>query len=286
MPMRFCLCASALFLLLSTSSAQAQEDQTSEPKADSLKPRQTQLAAQDDALSAGGWQFTVAPYVWFLSVEGDVTLRGITSDVDASFSDIWDNLNIGGFLFAEAKKGPISIFTDTIYADLEADRSLGPLSVNADVDLLVFNFGLRYKVAEVRLSERGAEHPIDLAIEPSIGGRLFHVEADITPSRLPTISESETWVDPILGLRLSTDITPRLNAFALGDIGGFGVSSDITWQLMAAIGYRFGIFGENDANLAIGYRAIHDDYETGSGTNRFAIDATFKGPILGLQLLF
>lgn len=232
------------------------------------------------------WEFAIAPYIWFISLEGDMTLRGTTANVDASFSDIFDNLNFGAFLLAEAKRGPVSIFTDTIYADLEADNSMGPLSINTDIKLLVFNFGLRYEAAKFRLSERDAERRIDLLLEPIFGGRLFHMDGKIEPSRLPSVTESETWVDPVFGLRLTSGVTPNINLVAMGDIGGFGVSSDLTWQALAGAGYEFGLFGENDANVFAGYRALYDDFETGSGPSRFAIDATFHGPILGLRVVF
>jgi hypothetical protein len=38
--------------------------------------------------------------------------------------------------------------------------------------------------------------------------------------------------------------------------------------------------------LAIGYRALLQDYESGSGPNKFAYNATTHGPILGLEYRF
>ena len=130
------------------------------------------------------------------------------------------------------------------------------------------------------------EAPVWLTVEPMFGGRLFYLDTTLKPRRLPSVSSTETWVDPVVGLRLSSDITPDWNLRALGDIGGFGVSSELTWQAMVAAGYRFGLFGEKDANAVFGYRAIYDDFETGSGSNRFGLDATFHGPILGLEIKF
>ncbi|MEA3275115.1 MAG: hypothetical protein U9Q81_07495 [Pseudomonadota bacterium] len=39
-------------------------------------------------------------------------------------------------------------------------------------------------------------------------------------------------------------------------------------------------------DLAIGYRALKQDYSTGQGFNRFAYDATTHGPLLGLEYRF
>ena len=35
-----------------------------------------------------------------------------------------------------------------------------------------------------------------------------------------------------------------------------------------------------------GYRALYQDYSTGSGNNKFAFDATMQGPILGLNIIW
>ena len=45
------------------------------------------------------WQFELAPYVWFLFIEGTTTFDYETSDVDIGFDDIWNQLHMGFFLF-------------------------------------------------------------------------------------------------------------------------------------------------------------------------------------------
>jgi hypothetical protein len=47
----------------------------------------------------------VAPYFWFLSIDGDLTVKGQESDVDVGFDKIWDELNIAAMLEFEARKG-------------------------------------------------------------------------------------------------------------------------------------------------------------------------------------
>ena len=41
-------------------------------------------------------EITAAPYMWFLELDGNATVKGQKGDVDVGFQDIWDNLNIGG----------------------------------------------------------------------------------------------------------------------------------------------------------------------------------------------
>ena len=51
------------------------------------------VQAQD---TAGGkdWSFDLAPlYLWGISLSGDMTIKGVESDVNSDFSDIFSNLN-------------------------------------------------------------------------------------------------------------------------------------------------------------------------------------------------
>lgn len=65
-----------------------------------------------------------------------------------------------------------------------------------------------------------------------------------------------------------------------GDIGGFGVGSDLAWQVHGKAGYRFSeLFG-----LDLAYRVISMDYE--KGDPGFVYDMRIFGPELGLVFHF
>jgi len=42
--------------------------------------------AEEKPAANSGWEFQVAPYLWFLSASGDVTVKGQESDPDLNFS--------------------------------------------------------------------------------------------------------------------------------------------------------------------------------------------------------
>jgi hypothetical protein len=91
-------------------------------------------------------------------------------------------------------------------------------------------------------------------------------------------SADKTWVDPIIGFRVHHDITDKFFVRALADIGGFGISSDLTWQAMASLGYRI----NDKASVGLGYRAISTDFTSGGTT----YDVTSHGLLLGLEYRF
>ena len=66
--------------------------------------------------------------------------------------------------------------------------------------------------------------------------------------------------------------------FGLADVGGFGVSSDSTWQVMGALSYRL-----TDRIIArAGYRHLEVDYDN----DGFVYDVELSGPILGVSFRF
>lgn len=78
---------------------------------------------------------------------------------------------------------------------------------------------------------------------------------------LPTQGSGEAWwVDPIIGLRGQVNFTRWLYLTAQADVGGFGAGSQITWNVIGALGVNFtrNVFAE------LGYRYMYVDYTSGS----------------------
>ena len=69
------------------------------------------------------------------------------------------------------------------------------------------------------------------------------------------------------------------------DIGGFdlGFSSDISWNIEANFGYELPWY---KLTPIIGFRALYDKYDDGSGDNRFLWDSWMYGPQIGLAIRF
>jgi hypothetical protein len=66
------------------------------------------------------------------------------------------------------------------------------------------------------------------------------------------------------------------------DIGGFGIGSNLTWQLAAYIDFR----ASKLISILGGYRFLSADYETGSGDELFRYDMNISGPALGVSFVF
>ncbi len=238
------------------------------------------------------WNVELTPYFWAAELDGDATLRGRTGSVDASFSDILDNLDIAFMGRLEAWKGEWGLFVDGLYMDLGAEfrTPRGLVSADMDVKMTILEFGLGYHLWQTQV---GKEDSQKLSFDLLGGGRYVNLEGELDVRTNGPLSDiiavgrtfrgRQEWVDPIVGGRLKWDIDEKLAAGVRFDFGGFDIGgSNLTWNLVAGIDYKL----KENMSLKAGYRILDIDYDSGSGNQKFGIDAQFRGPIFGLAIKF
>jgi hypothetical protein len=234
-------------------------------------------AQEEAATNAGSWSFGLTPYIWFASLKGDVaTLSGLPPvSVDADFGDIIENTDFALMLAAEARRGRFGIITDLNYLALSADGDTpGPLFGGAEVDtstVFATVAGFYQLLAHERVS-----------LDALAGARVWYVdtEIDLSAGLLPARSaqDDEVWADPVIGLRWTAPLGRGFFLAGAADVGGFGVESDSTWQLLGTLGYRF-----NDwFSARAGYRHLDVDYDH----DGFVWDVELSGPIVGATFRF
>jgi hypothetical protein len=203
--------------------------------------------------SSSKWEFSIAPYAFFAALDGRIGVVGQTAQVDASFSDIFKNLDFAAMGTFEARKGNWSFIGNAMYMSLSGKRvTPSPFFSDIDVEVKEFIFDpvVAYRVLKV---ERGS---IDL-----LGGaRFWHVKSHLTfqPRILPLVDveASKNWVDPIIGARGVASLSPRVFLLGRFDVGGFGINSDFTGQVFGGVGYQL----KPRVALIGGYRYLRVDY--------------------------
>ena len=79
---------------------------------------------------------------------------------------------------------------------------------------------------------------------------------------------------------------PNLNLVVSGDVGGFSVGSQFSWQALAALNYDFYVRNNVTWSGMIGYKALYVDYSRGAGLTRYEYDMNMHGPIFGVSARF
>jgi hypothetical protein len=260
------------------------------------------------------WQFFVSPYLWIPGVNINTNLAGHTSSIDVPWWDIAGKLfsqAIGAMGRLEAWKGRWGFFLDSYFVYLDgtvsndAGRSItpGPLPVNRTLVLsgtlkyIVragnLDFGLRYLVGTTPLR---SDKPLPLlSFEILGGGRWNWYNQDLslgvatsftgpgidsTGERTFTSRIRRSYVEPLLGMRLSLWLTEKAVTTFRGTVGGFGLVADgnLDADLELAFGYRV----HQHIYPYLGYRARFDKFSKAT----LGFNGWFHGPILGAVFAF
>lgn len=246
------------------------------------------------------------PYGWLTALEGNQTVRGRSAKIDASFIDIVRESDtlvalMGDF---EARNGSFALLGNVAWSKIGFERgdvrsrSLAPgvsgtlaASLGLDIEMVIAEVGAAYEVTRFG----------PLAFDVLAGARYWHQEADLSLAVTAAVqladlevvggrafarSGSVDWLDPIVGARLRYTLAPGHELLVRGDLGGFGVGSDFSWQAIGAYGFELGTYRSITFSGVIGYRALYVDYAQGDGRQRYEFDMLQHGPVLGLSARF
>jgi opacity protein-like surface antigen len=251
--------------------------------------------AENQVKAADRWEFRLMPYVWIPTMKANATINGLSGNIKLNPSDIIDYLDFGAMGRVEAWKGKWGFSFDGLFMNLGASQSFQGrrdsvvFNIDADVRLGMADFGLMYRLFEKSFGKNNQQK---LTLEPYVGLRYGYlrqkIDLDVTIPRLGsfgrTFGTSEDWVEPFIGGRLIWDLNDKIAFNVRADAGGFGIgnASDLTWQVVGGMDYKF----SKNWILNVGYRYVDLDYSHGSGDDKFGIRLKAYGPVIGLTILF
>ena len=224
-------------------------------------------AKTDDA---DRWEVTVAPYLWASSMKVDIsTPQGENVQVDESFTKILSAIKFVFMGALDARKGRFVTVQDLIFLHTGSDTkgSIGPGLVKADTDLRTIVFT---SVAGYRVVDKGP-----MFVDLMAGARLtsMRAELDLTgPLRSAERENSKTKIGPVIAGRVRVPFNEKWGAALYGDIGGFGITSDISWELIGTLQYDI----SSHWRLGAGWR----HFVAKQDKSDFDVDLKLTGPFL------
>lgn len=235
-------------------------------------------AAQSSAPAGPGqWQYRLTPYLWGAGLEGTVGKLGRRAHVDKGFGDILDELELGGMVGLEAWRGRYGLLGDLLHVRLGESGTMVappglPVAASARTRTTTALLAGQYRVA-------GEDE--DWGYVDVLGGaRYWSLRAEVRLGA-PVNSgarDSERWTDPVVGLKALYHLGPRSYAMGWGMLGGFGVGSRSSSDLMAGLGYKL----SDELALLLAYRRLAVDYRDGG----LVFDTVQHGPAIGLDYRF
>ncbi len=240
--------------------------------------------ADDDNINSDTWQFEITPYFFAAAMDGTVGMRGVSADIDMSFSDIWERLDKAFMVYFSAQKGDWVFALDAIYFKLEDEKAnswQGPLGntntaqLDADVTQQVYSLsaGRRVLNEQTRVDVLGVARYTSLDTDLKLASTTG---SDLLPDGSRSVSRKESWCDAAIAVRVLTHIADKWDLVGYADIGAGG--SDLTYQLLAGVNWQF----SKTLSAKFGYRHFYQDYQK----DDFKWDMTTSGVYAGLGIKF
>lgn len=223
------------------------------------------------------FSFSIMPYAWFASIGGTVgEFDGEKYGFNKGFT--FSNLHMYAAFVGKIKYERVSFVFDISYVNYKSfgTTSQNPnlpqeLAANTTAKQAVFDLFIAY------LFPSKGKTMVDIYG----GGRLWNldleatvIKPDGTQNTAPGYSNS--WLDPVLGVNaefvLSSD--RKWAAWTKGDIGGFGVNSQMTWQMNVGVAYML----SPNFPLTLGFKYLGVNYYK----NNLNWTVNEYGPTLGI----
>jgi hypothetical protein len=222
-------------------------------------PPQEALAAPASR-PASEWEYTTSVYAWIASKNGVVETGNSTIALDDP------DESTGLFLYLEGERGRWGFVAD-LDAISSTDRAGGPAgTIAVEEDTIIGELDVTYR-------------PHENSTLQFLGGlRVLDSAQEIRFPILPDQELDTTQVDPVVGAQGTWTLGERVRFRLRGDIGGFGLDSDFTYQLVSLVGWEFA----RRWQLVGGYRILGYEFEDDGVRN----DLRLSGILFGLAASF
>ena len=225
-------------------------------------------------------------YLFATSIKGDVQIADVKADVDESFSDILENLDLGFMGTVEHRRDKWSFLVDIAYLKItdEDSHTGGPgveIGLEAELAQTTIEGFAGYRFFD------NAYDSTDLGIDVLFGARHTSLDIDLDldrsipggPSASTSRNKEEDWVDAVIGVRFQNDFRNGWGSSVWLDVGDGSDSSSYQGLALAT-------YSSNAWKYFGGWRVLHLEYDTGSGSSKFAVDLDYNGPMAGVAYRF
>lgn len=167
---------------------------------------------------------------------------------------------------------------------IQAIRGLSPVErelirkkIQGSKELIAANKALAEAVIQERVTAAvsAARKKAQQAVARARKQLASVIESAIRDAVPQEVSGNKSWVDPFIGFRGRFNVTDKMYVVGRGDIGGFGVGSELACNLVGAIGYQW----NKKFSTEIGYRYLAIDY----CKDGFVYDTDTAGAFVGLS---
>lgn len=216
---------------------------------------------------AGDWEYTVTPYIWAPSLDLNLGV-GPNAPVNGEVSML-EVIDGALLLQGQARNGRWSFFGELNYLNLSDEFGIAPTDPRAE---------WRVKGTMISLAAGYAVYDTaDTRVEVMGGVRAWDLETSTEVSDLKA-SQTSSFVDPMIGVRLETPVGGNFTFHGLANIGGSNFGSDRQIEAIAQLNWPW----TERTSVSAGYRYLSLDFDE----DQVLIDATMEGPFISVSFDF
>ena len=225
----------------------------------------------DTGSDSDRWRFEFVPYLWFASLDGTLGIGPLPSvQVAAELPQAFVNLDFALADSFTARKGRWVVLSDVTYTKLGVDETVSSSRVKIESALVWASLAGGYAV----LDARGARVELFAGARYTLLDNDGRSEGGVTASS----SASNDWFEPIVGFNARGQLADRWSVGLLADVGGFGVGSDRSYEILPKVSYTW----NEIITLNAGYRLVATDFDSSS----LEYDVRESGWVVGVGLGF
>jgi hypothetical protein len=222
--------------------------------------------AQEPERPQSGASFEITPYLWAAGTDADVTVGGQTVAVERDFSDIVENVDVGGDLLTIARFGRFVLYGQLDFLSLNtSELDNQPTRGALDIDFQATTVAMG-----IQLNGRKPGQTYDLLF----GAREVSIEPELTLNAIGTFRGERELTDPLIMFRPTTPFGERWkfnSTFSYGE-----GDSKKTYEMWPQFQLQI-----NDKIAArFGYRRLFYDVEQENTLNGW--DGSLQGVTIGI----
>lgn len=231
------------------------------------------------------WAVDLTLYAWLPSVDGKFTAGPFNKTANPDFINILEHqrnfpMTFNGHLEGHYQR--VGVYLDGSYFGLDFEPKFTPgYSKGLSTRLGIMDYGVSYRLlgqsASARINQWN-DQSTDFIFDAYAGGRTIWLGNEAEIGRLHA-SSNVSITAPVVGGRITADISPKWFVHADGNIGGFSVDNvTFTSSALGTFGYRSSVLGM-PASVELGYKALSVK------VNKTVLnsDITMHGPYIGLS---
>ncbi len=222
---------------------------------------------------------------WGYGVKGNATAKGASVDVSDS-QRAFNGNNWGVIIGGEGRFDRWGLNMDLFFGrQLNVQRTSNSQTVNFDAEYAILTTGAFYPFVDKEVDGTDMHFLLDGFAGLRAYSNQYKVQYEpFNPGNNQDKSAYQNWVEPYLGLRLTSKLTHSLAVELYGDAGGFAIGDAAKLSVLTRANLVWTVIP--DLNLIGGYRVFDLETANDESARKTELDMRMQGVTLGVECRF